>query len=341
MVIDDANPHFMLYICCMPKTDAMIWKMNELGKNKTPFLFVIDFDLFQPMLFPLSEIDNNEILFEINGLTNVSHSICSSKKFKLNKSPASYNNFLNAFMKVQNHLHYGNSYLVNLTFETPIETELNLKEIFQISQAKYKLLYKNDFVVFSPEIFIQINKDGQISSFPMKGTIDATIENAEEKILNDKKEYAEHCTIVDLIRNDLSMVASNVHVKRFRYIDRIETSEKPLLQVSSEICGQLPEHYAENIGTIISKLLPAGSVSGAPKNKTLEIISESETYKRGYYTGILGVFDGSTLDGGVMIRFIENKNGLLYYKSGGGITVYSEPEKEYQEMIDKIYVPVT
>ncbi|MFH0865102.1 MAG: aminodeoxychorismate synthase component I, partial [Bacteroidota bacterium] len=226
--------------------------MNEFGKNKIPFLFIIDFRCSSPVILPLPEINSNKILYEINGFTNASQQTFENTKISINKSPVVYSIFLTAFENVQKHLHYGNSYLVNLTFETPIKTNLTLKEIFSVSKAKYKLLYKDEFVVFSPEIFVKINKEGIISSFPMKGTIDATIENAEEKILNDKKVYAEHCTIVDLIRNDLSMVASKVYVKRFRYIDRLETSEKPLLQVSSEICGQLSGAYNEKIGTIIA-----------------------------------------------------------------------------------------
>lgn len=325
----------------MMNPDAMINKMNEFGKNKIPFLFIIDFPCFRPVILPLQDVESSEILYDINGFTNVSERTTENNKISIHKSPASYSDFLTAFENVQKHLHYGNSYLVNLTFETPIQTDLTLKEIFYVSKAKYKLLYKDEFIVFSPEIFVKINERGEISSYPMKGTIDATIDNAREIILRDKKEYAEHCTIVDLIRNDLSMVASDVYVKRFRYIDRIETSEKPLLQVSSEICGLLPEGYNKKIGTIIAALLPAGSVSGAPKNKTVEIISESENYERGYYTGIFGYFDGIKLDSGVMIRFIEKRNEQYFYKSGGGITVYSEAEKEYHEMIDKIYVPVT
>jgi para-aminobenzoate synthetase component I len=89
------------------------------------------------------------------------------------------------------------------------------------------------------------------------------------------------------------------------------------------------------------KLLPAGSVSGAPKPKTLEIIRNVEGGNRGYYTGVFGVFDGNTLDSGVMIRFIEQENGKLYYRSGGGITTQSVVSSEYQEVIDKVYVPLT
>ncbi len=159
-------------------------------------------------------------------------------------------------------------------------------------------------------------------------------------ILNDHKEQAEHATIVDLIRNDLSMIASRVTVDKYRYIDKIKSTDKELLQVSSIISGQLEKDYAANIGSIMYQLLPAGSVSGAPKPKTIEIIKEVENYDRGYYTGVFGYFDGRNLDSCVMIRFIEKQNGEYFYKSGGGITVYSNPESEYEELINKIYVPV-
>ncbi len=88
-------------------------------------------------------------------------------------------------------------------------------------------------------------------------------------------------------------------------------------------------------------LLPAGSVTGAPKKKTLEIIEETENYDRGYYTGIFGIFDGKNLDSCVLIRFIENQiTDKLIYKSGGGITFLSDAEKEYDEMLKKVYVPI-
>jgi para-aminobenzoate synthetase component 1 len=204
----------------------------------------------------------------------------------------------------------------------------------------YKLLFNDQFLVFSPETFIRINNN-KIFSYPMKGTIDAAIPNAEEVILTDEKEKAEHITIVDLIRNDLSLVSENVHVSRFRYMDKINTSNKDLLQVSSEITGTLPDDWTSRLGNILISLLPAGSVSGAPKQKTLQIITEAEKEKRGYYTGVFGYFDGQSLDSGVMIRFIEQDNNQLYYRSGGGITTQSDAKTEYQEAIDKIYVPVT
>ncbi len=311
--------------------------MNQYGKEGIPFLFIIDFKMKVPMVFKLDALPD-DILYNINGIKNYEEINSEPKDFFLNKSPISFDNYKIAFEKVIKNLRYGNSYLVNLTKETKIETNLSLAEIFHRSSAKYKLLYKDNFVVFSPEIFIKIN-NAVISSFPMKGTIDATIPDAQKIILNDEKEIAEHYTIVDLIRNDLSMVAKNVKVDKFRYIDHIKTNEKHLLQVSSQISGKLPIDYQEHIGDIIFKLLPAGSISGAPKKKTIEIIEEAEGYERGYYTGIFGLFNGKDVDSGVMIRFIEKKGDEIYYKSGGGITVNSIAENEYNELIAKVYVP--
>src|SRR5690606_6983088 len=132
-------------------------------------------------------------------------------------------------------------------------------------------------------------------TFPMKGTIDASLPDAETRILDDPKEKAEHITIVDLLRNDLSRVAKQVRVDSFRYVEAVRTHDKILLQVSSEISGLLPEAYPARLGEIFAQLLPAGSVSGAPKRKTVEIINRVETHDRGYFTGVFGYFDGKNL----------------------------------------------
>lgn len=175
----------------------------------------------------------------------------------------------------------------------------------------------------------------------MKGTINAYVKNAKKVIIKDKKELAEHNTVVDLLRNDLSMIAEKVRVEKFRFIDKIKTNSGELLQVSSKISGNLNKNWRENLGDILNTLLPAGSICGAPKKKTVEIIKKIENYSRGYYTGVCGYFDGKKVDSCVMIRFVENEGKeKLYFKSGGGITIFSDPKKEYNELIDKIYVPI-
>jgi para-aminobenzoate synthetase component 1 len=314
--------------------------LNKWGREKTPFFFMVDFEMKNPIAFPLREISSDEIAYDFNGKTNADKKKKNKNRLvQLRKSPISLSEFEEKFLTVFSRLEYGDSYLTNLTMKTKVQTDLSLAELFSASNARYKLLYKNKFVVFSPEQFIQI-KESKIFSFPMKGTIDAAIPNAAQIILNDEKELAEHVTIVDLIRNDLSAVASNVIVSRFRYVEKIKTTGKNLIQVSSEVQGELPQNYRERLGDILMGLLPAGSISGAPKEKTIQIIRKAEGEERGFYTGVAGIFDGTNLDSGVLIRFIENIDGSLFYRSGGGITTQSIMEKEYQEVIDKVYVPV-
>ena len=318
----------------MLNSTQAIQQMNVWGAAGQPFYFIINFDATQTQLS--TSFDQGELHFAFH--QSLSHQK-PQHTIELSSSPADLVKYQQQFERVVSNINYGNSFLVNLTQKTPIDCNLSLKQIYTISKAKYKVLLEEQFVCFSPETFIQTHK-GNIYSHPMKGTIRADIDGAAAAILNDPKETAEHITIVDLIRNDLSMVASNITVDRFRYLDRIETQKGALLQVSSEIRGQLKTHWQADLGNIIFKLLPAGSISGAPKPQTLDIIKNSENYKRGYYTGICGYFDGEELDTGVMIRFIEQENGRLYFKSGGGITAFSNLESEYQEMIDKIYVPI-
>jgi para-aminobenzoate synthetase component 1 len=161
------------------KNHIAIKRMNELGAAKIPFIFIIDFEGKIPQIIPLNEINPKDILFNFNGISNQKQENISKKKALLKKYPISKQEFEKSFSIVKENLNYGNSYLTNLTFSTPIDLNISLKDVFNQSQAKYKLWYKDQFVVFSPEIFIKIN-DGKIYSHPMKGTIDANIENAQE-----------------------------------------------------------------------------------------------------------------------------------------------------------------
>jgi para-aminobenzoate synthetase component 1 len=313
--------------------------MNALGQARTPFLFVIDFEQRQPVVVPLSEVNPNELRYNFRGITNGLPPRWSDQELVLKKSWLDAEVYRRSFGYVQQQLRRGNSFLVNLTFPTEIAINLSLRDLFCRSQASYKLWRNNDFVVFSPESFIKID-DGIIRTYPMKGTIDATLPDAAQRIRHDPKEIAEHATVVDLLRNDLSRHATRVRVARFRYVEEVATAGAPLLQVSSEITGQLPSDWRGWLGDLLSDLLPAGSISGAPKPKTLEIIRTAELGPRGYYTGVMGHFDGERLDSAVMIRFVERVGKQYFYRSGGGITARSVLEAEYQELHDKVYVPV-
>ena len=334
----------------------------------------------------------------------------NSSKTTWQIEPPLYDDYERSFGIVKNNIMAGNSYLTNLTCKVPVSCNLSLEDIFNQAKGKYKLLLRkkrtqaedkthlkeeevqlkeeeeaqnkahlkeenieenlNPFVCFSPETFIRI-KGGRIYSYPMKGTLDASLPDAEKQLMEDRKEAAEHATIVDLIRNDLSRVAENVRVDKYRYIDVLHTNKGDILQTSSEISGRLPEDYPHHLGEILAAQLPAGSITGAPKDKTMQIIQEAEGYDRGFYTGIMGIYDQGELNSAVMIRFIEEETSpvdfetdgeknfnasegkgdeasegkrdeasrKLYFKAGGGITSKSDCRKEYEEVIQKIYLP--
>ncbi len=321
--------------------------------------------------FFLIDFEGNVFVENINKLDNIYFSLPSfphppihPTPFYLKKYPISFEKYKKAFDEVIEEIKNGNTYLLNLTFPTKIETNLNLLEIYKIAKAPFKLYFKDKFVCFSPERFVKI-KNNKIYTYPMKGTIDANIPNAKEKILNNIKEMAEHTMVVDLLRNDLGIIGKNVRVNKFRFIDKIKAGNKELLQVSSEIEATLPKNWNKNWLEMILSLLPAGSISGTPKKKTIEIIKRVEGYKRGYYTGIFGITDEKTfLDSAVIIRYIERdeKSEIrekphitshishfssthlpihsFTYKSGGGITIDSNVYKEYKELVDKVYIPI-
>jgi para-aminobenzoate synthetase component 1 len=312
-------------------------RMNLLGTKGIPFVFLIDFDFDQPLIVDFD--DASRLLWQTPEYKNYEPKEYPAKTMEWTIDPVDYANYEKAFLKVQEHIQMGDTYLLNLTMPTRIQANFELEEVFYASRAPYKLWLKDQFVCFSPEIFVRI-KDGVISSYPMKGTIDATIENAAHQLLNDEKEVAEHHTIVDLIRNDMSTIASDVTVKRLMYLDRIHTNRGDLLQMSSQITGKLPLDYHSQIGSLIARMLPAGSICGAPKPKTVEIIKTVEPYQRGYYTGVFGIFDGKNLDSCVLIRYLEQSEGNLVFKSGGGITFLSDCALEYNELIQKVYVPI-
>jgi len=311
-------------------------QINSLGKSCTPFLFIISYNQSKIFAQALDTLDK-DIYYKLEDWRNYPVKK-REKDFTFSKKPVDFPSYKKALDCILEEIRSGNTYLINLTFQTPIETNYSLKEIFTYAHAKFKLYFKDNFICFSPERFVDISGT-TIATYPMKGTIDANITKAKEKILADKKEMAEHVMIVDLMRNDLGIIGSDVKVEKFRYVEKIKAGKKDLLQVSSKITAQLPEDWRDNIGSLLSQLLPAGSITGTPKKSTVEIINKVENFNRGFYTGIFGVFDGESLRSGVMIRFIEKEKGKLYYKSGGGITIDSNAKSEYEELVDKIYLP--
>jgi para-aminobenzoate synthetase component 1 len=300
------------------------------------YFFLYPFD-GEPFIAPVEELKG--VYFSTPTLQLPPPPTPLPAKKVLRKEPIPYSRYLTAFERVQEEMKKGNTYLLNLTFPTRISTNYNLLQIYHATNALFKLYFRGEFVCFSPERFVKV-EGNKISTFPMKGTIDATIPKAKELILNNPKEMAEHLMVVDLLRNDLGMVAREVRVEKFRYVEQIDAGGRPLLQVSSHISARLPDGWEKKWREWFPLLLPAGSISGTPKKRSCEIIREVEGYRRGYYTGVFGVVDEERkrLESGVIIRYVERgEGGELIYKSGGGITIDSDPIAEYRELLQKVY----
>lgn len=303
----------------------IIDRINHLANEKEPFLFVINYAGSEAYIRKLSEIAIDECLYDFEGITNVKRqSLSSATKHPTWKVFApNFEDYTKSFETVKSNILRGNSYLANLTCKVALDCNLTLEDIFLRAKGKYKILLidnnsNRQFVCFSPETFVKIT---------------------EQVLMGDKKEAAEHATIVDLIRNDLSRVAEHVRVDKYRYIDVLHTNKGNILQTSSEISGKLPTGYQKHIGNILDAMLPAGSITGAPKDKTMEIIHEAEGYDRGFYTGVMGIYNNGELNSAVMIRFLENDGIGTYFKAGGGITSKSDCRKEYEEVLQKVYLP--
>ncbi len=323
-----------------PNQQQWISLMDSYGASRRPFLFVISYDAQRAYVWPADAIPGG-VAFQLPSTSRVPPVVPLPEQIGFDVEAPTPQDYARAFHHVHEEICAGNSYLLNLCARSRLRTNLRLRDFFHHASAPYKLLVEGSeekFCCFSPEPFVLIHA-GEISSYPMKGTISADLPDAEHRLLADEKERCEHATIVDLIRNDLSRVSTRVHVPRYRYVERVETARKSIFQTSSEVRGSLPEGWEQQLGSMLAQLLPAGSISGAPKRKTCEIIAEAERMERGFYTGVFGYFDGTALESAVCIRFVEQQGEELFYKSGGGITAMSELQSEYEELVSKVYVP--
>lgn len=316
--------------------------MNDLGRSRTPFVWGVDYDCRRGFVVDNPYSPDCGILWEVRGRGNDHVCPQHSEEFPQMRVVAHPERLVyeRSFNTVMSGLRRGDSFLANLTACTEVECQCGLDTILRYAHAPYKLLLPDEFVCFSPEPFVRISKD-RISTYPMKGTADASLPDAESALMENYKELCEHHTIVDLMRNDLNSVSRDVRVERFRYLERIATSKGEILQTSSKVTGVLPEGKNLDFGDIILPMLPAGSITGAPKEATVRLIGGAEKSSRGWYTGVFGYFDGKEMESAVMIRCIQRgDDGRLYFHSGGGITVNSSCEEEYEELIAKVYLTI-
>ncbi|MCR5101953.1 MAG: anthranilate synthase component I [Butyrivibrio sp.] len=188
----------------------------------------------------------------------------------------------------------------------------------------------------SPETLVKVD-NGRICTFPLAGTRprgESPEEDLrlEKELLADEKERAEHNMLVDLGRNDLGRLCKfgTVNVKKYMEIERYSH----VMHIGSEVEGEMRDDLRAT--DAVDSVLPAGTLSGAPKIRACEIIDELEDNKRGIYGGAIGYVDFTgNLDTCIAIRLAFKKNGKVFVRSGAGIVADSVPEKEYQECINK------
>lgn len=188
----------------------------------------------------------------------------------------------------------------------------------------------------SPETLVKL-EDGVLHTFPLAGTRPRgkTEEEdlaLEQDLLRNPKELAEHNMLVDLGRNDLGKISQfgTVQVEKFHSIERYSH----VMHIGSTVRGQIREEF--DALDAIEAVLPAGTLSGAPKIRACQLIGELERNKRGIYGGAIGYIDFSgNMDTCIAIRIAYQKNGRVFVRSGAGIVADSEPEKEYNECLNK------
>jgi anthranilate synthase component 1 len=205
-------------------------------------------------------------------------------------------------------------------------------------------LHLGDFYIVgtSPELLVRV-EDGTVSNHPIAGTRprsrDAKEDKAlEEELKNDEKECAEHLMLVDLARNDVGRISrlGTVEVTQFMDIERYSH----VMHLVSHVQGRLRDGFTQF--DAMRACFPAGTVSGAPKIRAMEIIAELEPDKRGPYAGAVGYFDFSgNMDTAIAIRTIVIKDGVAYVQAGGGVVADSVPEREYQESLNKAQALLT
>jgi len=245
--------------------------------------------------------------------------------------------------QAQYHIHEGDIFQVVLSNRLEAEFEGSLLNAYRVlrtlNPSPYMFYFaSSDMEVAgaSPETLVKL-EDGVLHTFPLAGTrprgaTPAQDAALEAELLADEKELAEHNMLVDLGRNDLGKIArfGSVEVEKYQSIERFSH----VMHIGSTVRGLIDD--AHDAVDAVDAILPAGTLSGAPKIRACQIINDLENNKRGIYGGAIGYLDFTgNLDTCIAIRLAFKKNGRVFIRSGAGIVADSVPEKEYRECINK------
>ena len=245
--------------------------------------------------------------------------------------------------KAKHHIYEGDIFQAVLSncLSAPFEGSLlgTYRQLRTVNPSPYMFYFSGtdlEAAGASPETLVRL-EDGVLHTFPLAGTRprgktpeeDAAL---EKDLLEDEKELAEHNMLVDLGRNDLGRISrfGSVRVEKLRSIERFSH----VMHIGSTVRGEIRED--KDALDAIEAVMPAGTLSGAPKIRACQLIGELEGYRRGIYGGAIGYIDFSgNMDTCIAIRLLYKKKGRVYVRSGAGIVADSVPEKEFQECLHK------
>ena len=245
--------------------------------------------------------------------------------------------------KAKKYIYEGDIFQVVLSNRLEADYEGSLLNTYRhlrtINPSPYMFYFSSDDMEVagaSPETLVKL-EDGVLHTFPLAGTkprgkTQEEDQELERILLSDEKERAEHNMLVDLGRNDLGKISrfGTVKVEKYMSIERYSH----VMHIGSTVAGQIREDCC-NLDAV-DAVLPAGTLSGAPKIRAMEIINELENNKRGIYGGAIGYIDFTgNLDTCIAIRIAYKKNGKVFVRSGAGIVADSVPESEYNECLNK------
>lgn len=245
--------------------------------------------------------------------------------------------------KAKHHIHEGDIFQIVLSNRLSAGFEGSLLDTYRvlrtINPSPYMFYFSGTDVEIagaSPETLVKL-EDGVLHTFPLAGTRPRGKTEKEDKeleagLLADEKELAEHNMLVDLGRNDLGKISKfgTVEVEKLHSIERYSH----VMHIGSTVRGEIREEF-DGLDAVTA-VLPAGTLSGAPKIRACQLIAELENNKRGIYGGAIGYIDFTgNLDTCIAIRIAYKKNGKVFVRSGAGIVADSVPEKEHQECLNK------
>ena len=331
--------------CYFRDTDLMLFdKVIAFDQYRQKIIFIVNIRTNSPKGLEI-EYERGKVELEyLKKLiqSGTSHKIPASKLKSEFKPLFSKEEYCDMVQKAKGYIKEGDIFQVVLSnrFEADFEGSLfnTYRVLRSINPSPYMFYFSGtdfEFAGASPETLVKL-KDGKLFTFPLAGTRprgkteeeDIALEN---ELLSDEKELAEHNMLVDLGRNDLGKISKFGSVQVSKYMNVLRFSH--VMHIGSVVTSDIENKTGLDA---IGAVLPAGTLSGAPKIRAMKIIDELEKNKRGIYGGAVGYLDFTgNMDTCIAIRLAYKKDGKVFVRSGAGIVADSNPELEYQECLNK------